>query len=503
MTHRPSKVRYSDFRKAVCQYRPSDLLTALAKLSPDISAPDADKNDWHRLSPYGIAAMARESVLYGNEKLKARAVGEPEILKLHAIFTASYDGPQVSKKIIDSRLAIIIRLAYEQFRFQESDYEELTRCVAVFRHALTVTPNPRITSEQVDSLLGVPLEEAISAGIALNCLMAGTGGIWIDEFADSPALQEIFEVVTPNSVMRLKDELTLDISDMRKHYLEISDANPVPKHLERWGYSPLVAYPLVKLPNGVVVAPLSRLILMRLSVTSLGYSGSKLYPDFLTHLGEVVEAYVGQLLNLLQGEREVVQQVMWGRSDNEGKSIDWFLVLPNCVLLVEVKLANFSVSIRAGDPLNQADILSRFNAARKQINTTYKKFQKGHAALSAIPRDRPVFGIIVTSANLHVANSSDLTDSLIPTMIPVLTMSLRDLEHFAPNDAAEFGSAVETVINDPDKRTWPAHTSIGGYLKDRVNPIAEMAVSQIAMLAWADKAPEDLKREANGAEGLE
>jgi hypothetical protein len=378
MRRQPSRVRYSDFRKAVLQYRPSDLLTALAKLSPDISAPDADKNDWHRLSPYGIAAMARESVLYGNEKLKARAIGEPEILKLHAIFTASYDGPQVNKKIKDSAVGITMRISYEQFRFQESDFEELTRCVAVFRHALSATQDARITSEEVDSLLGVPLEEAISAGIALNCLMAGTRGIWVDEFADEPSLQELFKVVTPESVVRLKDELTLDISAIRKNFQQVNGANPVPEHLDRWGYNPLVAFPLVKLPNGEVVAPLSRLILMRLSVTSLCYAGSKIDRNFPSKLGKVVETYVGQLLNLVRGDREVRPEVKWGTGDHEGKSIDWFLILPNCVLLIEVKIANFSIRVRAGDPASVKDIRDRFDQARSQINSTFEKFEEDH-----------------------------------------------------------------------------------------------------------------------------
>jgi hypothetical protein len=171
--------------------------------------------------------------------------------------------------------------------------------------------------------------------------------------------------------------------------------------------------------------------------------------------------------------------------------------------LIEVKIANFSIGVRAGDPKSVEDIRDRFNQARKQINFTFDKLQEDHEALRAIPRDRPFFGLFVTATNFHMANGSNVTNELLPTKIPVLTISLRDLEHFVANDATDLGNAIEAVLSDLEKRTWPAHTSIGEYLEAKSNSITEEVASQIPMLAWVEKITEELKPEYGGAVEVE
>jgi hypothetical protein len=468
----------------VSKYKVSDLLLTLGQLDPAYMSPEASISLRTEIPPYAVAAIARESILIGSETSKKIFTGFGLIKYFCKYFNLSYDGPKYVKNANRDPLSIIMRHAFEQFRYQESDFEELARSIALFRFALAKTPKSGITKEQVDRILNAPLEAAMSAAIGLYVVMIASRGIWLDNFASDPALSKLFSLVPGQSIINLKDQLAKTPQELQVHYSAVNTLRPVGPHLDRWRYNPLYAYPLVKLPNSVIVGPHLRLLLFKLSPNSLMLMGSDTDSNFLSNMGLVIETYVGMQLELISGCRQIFPEVMWGATSDEGKSIDWFVVLPECILMIEVKNAMLSVAARAGDENLLPDLKRIFNKARDQLNKTFTKFQEWHPSLTFLPRDRQIIGIIVTATSMTFANSSLLRDELISTEIPVLVMSLRDLEHFVPRPAEDLCHAIRLVVDDPEAMTYPSHVSVGKYLDNRQNPILESAIDEIPIMKF-------------------
>ncbi|MFB7280316.1 hypothetical protein ACFCZV_24745 [Streptomyces hydrogenans] len=71
---------------------------------------------------------------------------------------------------------------------------------------------------------------------------------------------------------------------------------------------------------------------------------------FTRDLAELFEQYVGRHVRLLPGA-EVIPEISYGESVGK-KSVDWIVVLPSLVLLVEVKSVRTTAGLRAQPPLS-------------------------------------------------------------------------------------------------------------------------------------------------------
>ena len=478
----PNSFRYSDFIQEVTRFRTSDILVGLASIDRKYNEGIIEPGRDFSITPWGVALIARESILHGDESKEPVVLLEEDIRRLHQILDNTYDGPQVNPGLTDTATGITFRIGYEQFQYQESEYEEITRSVALLRVALESIPESKITPGMVNSLFGMPLEEAITATVVLYIILQGVTGIWSDDYLDLPQLAELFHYVSKDSVKTLRIHLTASYSSHKLHYDEVALRFPVPEHLYRYGYNTLVKYPLVELPDGRIVAPQPRLILWRMSVSSLSYLGSEKISDFMSHLGDLIEAYVGQLLNLTIGA-QISSAVPWGANANEGESTDWFFILPECVVLVEVKSARVSVSVRAGSSTLVEDLKVPLNKARKQLKATYQRLVEGHPSLDFVPRDRPVIGLIVTAIPIRTINGREISSQLEPCDFPVLTVSLRELEFATPRLSSELGEALVKIAFDEELKTWALSTSLGRFVKYADNEILDRASSLLPILS--------------------
>ena len=128
---RPPSITYEQFIHEVRRFNTADLVAAIAALDPKWSEVGSGPEQWVVMSPWGLAAIARESLLHGNVHRRSRPIGETDIRRLHALFASTYGRRE--DELRDSSLEIVTRHVHEQFPFQESDFEELTRTVARHR----------------------------------------------------------------------------------------------------------------------------------------------------------------------------------------------------------------------------------------------------------------------------------------------------------------------------------------------------------------------------------
>jgi hypothetical protein len=103
-----------ELRLSVRRCRRTDLLRALGKVARQIR--DREENSmepWRSLSPWSLAALARESILWCTEHRPAREVTHTDVLLLNDYFVRSHDRDPSDP--IDAALGIMTRTAYGQF----------------------------------------------------------------------------------------------------------------------------------------------------------------------------------------------------------------------------------------------------------------------------------------------------------------------------------------------------------------------------------------------------
>jgi len=126
----PPTPTFREVAQRVRRYRPSELLPALTAVSASVSFPkDNVILEWRAQAPWTMSALARECIVHGNEYREPRTVTSKDVDDLVKAFTAS-DDPQ-PLDMLDQVLGIFTRISYEQFPYQESDQNEISRSYAM------------------------------------------------------------------------------------------------------------------------------------------------------------------------------------------------------------------------------------------------------------------------------------------------------------------------------------------------------------------------------------
>lgn len=462
---------YSTFVQAVRRYRPSDLLPALAAFSAGREQ-SHDPREYFKSPPWAVAAAAKESLLHGNEH---RLAGLPidVVSGLIHSFNQTHDSTEDSSTVE----GILTRIAYEQFPYQESTFEELTRTQAM----LMDTPLPAIAGPDIadwQSVLGMSLDDAIGGTFLLWTWAIHNEGRIDLSLADAPQMQEVFTIFPRSAVEGVASRLTATQQQMQRGYrTQIS----LPPHLERYAYNPLLKTPLVDLGKGGIVAPQTALIPRTVTPSGLFYLGAETWGETLPRqLGYRFEAYVGRQLRSIE-VFQVHPEIVYGKP--EQRSVDWLVVTPSVVILVECKSRRLTLDARAGGDTLVAEVVKRLDEARGQINRSAKRIQDRSEAFSHIPGDRPMVGLIVTSDPFYMSNTPFIGKHLQQADVPTLFASIRELEHLVSLPPEQIASTLLSIATDAERATWHLGSALTGAPHNR-NTILEAAWQK---LSWASE----------------
>ena len=451
--HRRS-IGFNEFRQAVRRYRPSDLLPALAVLAIAGDEPPFDARFLASAPPWGIALAARESILWGNEYRRDTVSAD----RLRRLFNAHNNIYEDRGGAASGVLPILTRVVYEQFPYQESIFEEVSRS-----HALLVDGIGHIDAEVLDNgawerLLGAPLGQVVGATFFLQVAATKNAGWFDHKWLDHSDMQGIYARWPRAVIERRAAELSSDFAHFKVAYEAVPHP---PKGYERYAFNPLTAQPFVRMPDGRLLAPQPRLILRTVSPGALFYRGIKEFGEpFARDLGKLTEWYVGEQLASIDEAVELHPEIVYGKP--ERKSIDWFLVLPSVVVMFEVKSARFGVLDRAAVDGFEAKTKTLLDKATTQLNRSSDALDKRVPAFSNIPHDRPRIGIVVTGEPYYLANSPWMRDLLKESPFPTLTASLRDIEFLASLPLDEVERQLVEIAHDPERSTW----NLGNAIKD-------------------------------------
>ena len=420
------QLRYPDFVQRVRRYRPSELLPAVAAVAARLASAEregAGPQAWRRVSPWGLAAIAKVSICNGNEFRSAR-VGDDTVERLCLAYHSIYDPAVFRDPDLGRVEAMMVRFAYEQFGYQESIFAELTRTWALFVDGPALLDPPAETYDWA-SIVGADIRTLIGVAFLISTSAMVNGGFFDPRWLDRPDLGEITDEIDLPTIEHVTEMAFVASFDEIR-----AAAKMPPPHslLEAYGYNPLHATPYVRMPDGRLLAPQPSLVLRRVSPGGLFYTAVKEWQGtFTKDLGRVFEAYIGRQLQCIP-DATVLPEITYRTTDGDAKSVDWFVILEDLIVLVEAKSTRLPMGGRAGTATLAGDLDRAIGVSFRQINRTEDCIARGLPEFARIPTDRPRIGITVTLDPFYIANSPLIRQHLPSVSIPTVVAASREIE---------------------------------------------------------------------------
>jgi len=355
---------------------------------------------------------------------------------------------------------------YRQWSHQGMLLEDVTRGALIFdAQSWRSAQKPAVmTAGWEESLLGCSVAEFSAAGFVLysSSLIGGSFplpnivemNVVYDAFGGRERFEQIVERLYVSDVEQFRTERGRAVDDIRKIDRHWAVSEP-------FAFNPLVRRPLLRglKPDGsdAAIAPVPADIMSRASVEGVIYEGLEFHgSDFTGDVGSFFEGYVGRQLETMTGPLVFPQFAYRGRGGSERMTVDWIVVLPNAVILVECKSAMPNRSVVEGRD-TFAEGHRQIREARKQILTTAALIKDGQPELSRIPAGRPLIGVVVTLGTYLAANDPEIiSDGQTLADIPIGVIDVASLERFVTlslNDAEAF--ATKILSASPTERIEP------------------------------------------------
>ncbi|MGJ3403985.1 hypothetical protein [Glutamicibacter sp. Je.9.36] len=443
---------WNDVVHAVRRYRPSDFLPALALAAYSLQGkPFSSMRKYY--NQWAIAALARESILYGTED-RDREVTVQAINR--TLFT--FDQADFSQGIKGKPLYLAMgSFLYEQYKFQLSSEHEIARTYLLFCDPELQVDRSKAPDRDWSQVFDMPLEERLES---IRLIEAATflhhGIIPIVELEALGRQPEADQNVVKN-MMRTVEDLTATIQEARD---SAKNVPLVPDYLKRFSFNPLERFPIINIGKSSLLVPQPFYLLRTLSVGNLFYRGCEVFGSaFPSELGYRVEAYVGMQLGYAEFDH-VLPEIDYGTTSPK-LSVDWFAMAGDTVLLIECKSAKLSQHVLSGEPSKTEDLLKRsVGKAREQIKNTSELINGGHEKFNKIPSNMNQIGLIVTAEPIYCANDSNFHEGLTNPNIPCLSISLDDLESLAALGAGRMVEVLSAVLDGPNRETWNVRDTI-------------------------------------------
>lgn len=497
------EVRWDAFVQRVRRHRPSDLLPVIAQASISRFFSEQWMKRPRVVTPWATAASAITSVCHGNQHRPAGA-SYADVVDMCAAHNAVRDHG-LAEHEPDAAVRFLLRVMYEQMPFQHAGATDIARSRAMFVDSLPEdTSTLKILSPDLwNTVLDCSLEQFVGIAWLLFAGAMHNSGYFDPAWMEQPQMAEVREVI-PAAVVR---RVTLSLFCATPQQLRAeTEANPPPGRLEKYAYNPLTNRPYIDMQtygDNRLLAPQPHFILDRARPSGLYYIvtgslGQLEANDFTNDLGPVFEHYVGRHLRLLR-DCNVYPEIIYGK--DYAKSVDFFVVFDDLVMLVEAKTTRLRQVARMGGESYVQDLDRTLGKAFRQINTTVNRLEVSDPAFSLIPKDRPVHALVVTLEPYHISNSPFIRERLPETQVRTTVASIRELEFLCALGQHESVAPLihERLRRDAGLATW----SLGAVLEGRELPKNPILVEAERHFPWHEKATALRAREAQRVKGVE
>lgn len=456
--------RYSAFTQAVRRYRPSQLLPILAGMTVREDPNYRRFEEVRALPPWSTMAIARESIVRGNEFRNGSATPD-DVRKLIQLHHEVFVEPSR-----ESITAVLGPLMLEQMYWQISQYEEQTRAISLFDDPAF---GPQWDWAEV---LRMPLVTAVKAVFLIGLAVNKNGGRWDPSTVDHvyQADPRLERHISLSKVRVMADSLTASLERIRDEGRAYDERRDIDRDLAKHPLNPLFAHPLVDLGEAGVWAPVAPVIWRTLLPNVLYVRGREQWGNaFSTLLGQRFEQYVGELIR--NAAPELLAEIAYGKGGGQ-KSVDWIWIGPEAIVLVECKSAGLSIDSIAGGGRFPEIVQRSIVHARRQIDRTAAAMKSNASGFETLPTDRPVYGLVVTSDPFFMANAG-VEEYGSSGTTPTLVATVRAIEQLTSQpDALD---QLVAVFNDPERRRWDLEQAIRDLPAIR-HPVSERAWERIS-----------------------
>lgn len=442
--------RWRDFVQGVRRYRRTPLLELVARLAIDLDAGDdlalpGPAGGPTSVTPFSLAAVAKVALAHGNEH-RDLVAGPVDLRRLCDVYMDVGEAYRFGEE--GSLERFFIQTAHEQFPWQQTPHHDIGRTHALYVGAASRHPVGEVVVGFETDVLGASLAEYVSALLVWHVGATRHGGFVQREWLDQPNFVEIVQAVGRGPLELVLDRLTAPIDAFRELAVshQLDDAT-----LRRFEFNPLIAKPIVELPDGRLLAPQSALIRHRMGAGSIYYDLiASLGTPWARDLGEVFEHYIGDNLRLI-ADCDIYEQVEY---DDDQRSVDYFVRTPEHLVLVEVKSKRLVAESRAGGAVLADDLKQGLGEAFSQIRRTADLIRIGHPDFARLPCDLPLAGLVVSLEPYFVAHLEGIRalTGQDPT-VPTIVASSAEIEHLAAistrSDAGAVVDAALTSERDP------------------------------------------------------
>jgi hypothetical protein len=257
---------WDDLTQRVRRHRPSELLPAIAVTALEYGPQEVWIRDRLRL-PWSLAVAAKVSIVHGNEHRRSgvthRDVAEicQALNMIEDPLGADADDPTTTVT------AFMVRTENEQFRWQTSMFEEISRFTALFE-SLDALSLKVIDYSLLGRIMGCGLGDFTTTGFALWVGAEKNSGFFDPDWPSLAALEPHISRARLREV--LESHFLYDFAQFKAAAAETAQPN---RDLRRHEFNPLTSRPFVTLPDGRHVAPQPKLVIQKLSPSTLYYAG--------------------------------------------------------------------------------------------------------------------------------------------------------------------------------------------------------------------------------------
>ncbi|MDQ0000465.1 hypothetical protein [Pseudarthrobacter sulfonivorans] len=387
---------HPEFVNEVNKYSTVPLLELIAL----ICAKHATWDEWdepitRNVTPWALAHITRTAAI--QPERGSRFPRAEDIVRLCWYYLNIREPILIDQSDADPLLRLSIRLTHEQLPYQTHLGDDLARTVAILSN--TDFPPERtpvyIRGDWDSVALGMPLINYMNLIHALWAFVLQNHGTfrpeWLSEEQHS-FLGNYFDVEAATKAF--ESHSTIPINEFATVNSLLSQS--VEEAYKKYEVNPLWIKPFVQLPDGRHVAPIAQLIVRKGSPSGIYYSIPRAHQQqFGTELGYLFETYIGNNLRLIP-DATLVPEIAYKQGGNQGSCADWICVLPEVVLVVECKAIRPRSNMVVGSPLSSEFLREALQKGVTQVATTISRIEEAHAAFQGIPRDRPIFGFVVT-----------------------------------------------------------------------------------------------------------
>ncbi|MEV7608684.1 hypothetical protein AB0N61_04290 [Microbacterium sp. NPDC089320] len=500
-------VTWDQFKLAVRKADRDSLLLEAARVTA-MFANDEDIDEWKQygVTPWTIADVARTALAWGGPGrqradittlLRLSSMNAQLLDEDRAPFAGADDLPPELIDAAREQLGrMLARIFFEQFPGQRSILAGVARSVLLFGSAVELPEDfaPKVMTpgwfERITG--GITFDDYIESVFLFSVLAQQRAGVVSLGVLDAPGMLELSEVFPLDAARRVFTEhLVTTIADFKKTNREWQDS--LPSSQKKFAFNPLTSRPFVEGIASESVAPWTQAVIQKALPPSIYFlPPTELRNAFATDLGSVFQHYTGRQLDLVGGERLVLPEVPYKSAGNSIDSCDWFLDLPDVLVLIECKARQPIESLRVGGELWMGSIEDSIGKGIFQLNRSNRHIDLISQRHPEINTTKRRVGIVVTLEPFYLNQNWLIRERMTDQAeYPIGVLSVGELENLVLLDAAELGRALLEAAAAAEDNVMLLSSALT-QAKGRENPLLLDTWDSMRVFRAIDRAAEAL-----------